>query len=190
MRPVYSVQRPVTPTPNVLAAKSALAVNVVRNVILALVQPDSCVRMELVLPAAVPIWIVPAIDRVSMDNAWIPAYVTMPVERMLSVKCLNTERFACVPTDSKVNQSKDVQRTNVKPMTTANTTNNVTMDPVRILAYNPALVASMLSAALLIVMRNALVHRDIMEILRSNVLHKSSALVPEILAVKMQDVAK
>lgn len=142
------MQRHVTLTMNVLADKSALVVNVEQNVILALVQLDNYVRMELVLPAAVQIWIVPVIDRVSMGSAWTLVSVITPVERMLFAKYPNTEPFVYVPMDSKVSPSKDVQRTNVKPMTTVNTINNVTMDPVKTLAYNPALVALMLSVVL------------------------------------------
>lgn len=148
MKLVYSVQRPVTLTANVLADRFVRAVNVEQNVILVRVQLDNYARMELVLPVAVRIWTVPAIDRVSMVNAWIHVSAITPVARMLSVKYPNTEQFACVPMASKVNQSKDVHHTNVKRMMTANTINYVTMDHVKILAYNPAPVALMLSAAL------------------------------------------
>lgn len=148
MRLVYSVQRPVIPTMNVLADKFALAVNAEQSVIQELVQQDNYVKMELVLPAAVRIWIAPVIDRVSTDNAWILAFVMKPAERMLSVKYLNTAQFVYVPMASKVNQSKDVQLTNVKPMKTVNTINNVTMVLAKILAYNPAPVVLMLSVVL------------------------------------------
>lgn len=148
MKLVYSVQKLVTLTASVLADRFVHAVNVAQNVILVRAQQDNYARTELVLPVAVRIWIVPAIGRASMVNAWILVSEIMPVERMLYVKYPNTEQFACVPMASKVNQSKDVHHTNVKRMMTVNTINYVTMDHVKILAYNPALVVLMPSVAL------------------------------------------
>lgn len=133
---------------NVLAGKYVLEVNAERNVIPALVHQDNYVRTGLVLLVVVQIWIVPAIGLVSMVNVWILASEIMHVERMLCVKCQNTEQFVSVQMDSKVNQSKDVHLTNVKPMKIVNTINNAIMDHVKILAYNPVLVVLMLSVGL------------------------------------------
>lgn len=190
MRPVYSVPRHVTRTTNALVDKSALVVNVERNAIQELAPLDNYARMELVLPAVVRIWIVPVIDLVSTVNAWTHASVIMLAERMLSVKYPNTEQFAYAPMASKVNQSKDVHRMNVKPTMTVNTISNVTMAHAKIHAFNPVPVALTLSVALSIVMRNALVHQDTMEIQLSNVHHKLLALVLGIRAVRMPDVVK
>lgn len=130
-----------------LADKFAHAVSVERNAIRELAQPDNYVRMELASQGVVRIWIVPAIDRVSMASVWIHVFVIMLAERMPFAKYLNTERFACVQMDSKVNRSKDAHRTNAKRMMTVTTINNVIMVRVKILAFNPVHVASMLSAA-------------------------------------------
>lgn len=146
-RLVFSVQRLVIQTMNVLAVRYALVVNVERNVILELVQLVNYVNTELALPVVVRIWIVPAIDRVSMDNVWTLVCVITLVARMLCVKYPNIEQFASVPTDSKVNRSKDAYLMNAKRMMTVNTISNVITVHARILAFSPVLVASMLSVA-------------------------------------------
>lgn len=126
-KPVCSAQKHATRTMNAHVARSVLAANAERNVILEPVLPVNCVKTEPVLPVAVRIWIVPATDLVSMDSAWIRVYETTLAVRMPSAKYPNTEQFACVPTASKANRSRAVYPTNVKRMKTVNQRNYVTL---------------------------------------------------------------
>lgn len=101
----------------VLAVKNATKENAVPNAHKAVVPQDNCARMALVCPDVKQIPIAPLTELARMDNAWIPAPMTVPAEEMQSVRLLIIVLYVSVLMDSVENRRKNVCHLNAKQMT-------------------------------------------------------------------------